>query len=344
MKNRIITFFLILTFGSLSIFTARATNPPAYLPPAPGEDEILESYDETWMPDPEEKDNEEECPCPGSVKPGSISMEIPFGTPLHRGNIPKGIITLDKEKMSPSLYTPQSLKFNFIFDSSITCIKTSGLPAGIVREVQIKRASDNDVAYQFKTGESIGYPTGYNVSMSIPMRMIDSNGNPVTDNPAYYERLFPNGSRVRYQTQQNSYVYSIIAPDGNEFTSSSVGIETIYDSNKVLRQIYSAVDGLADFVGVSEREYEIRLYSPENAGSKNVQGIYVPQNNPFEVWRIGIPSKVNQDGTLMFPNNITISQATIFFGSNFHHDYAYDWEYIEATNAWTRRWRRFWNR
>ena len=117
----------------------------------------------------------------------------------------------------------------------------------------------------------------------------------------------------------------IIDENGQEITSdgAEVQVEPIYVDN-ALRQIWSAADGLADFVIIDEYSYEIRIYAPENAGSKNAQGLYEPQGSPFELWTIENPlrSDTNFD-------NVRITQTVAGTA------YIYDWKYVEASNAWT---------
>lgn len=57
------------------------------------------------------------------------------------------------------------------------------------------------------------------------------------------------------------------------------------DNSSPVRQVL-APQCLADIVAVSGTEYEIRFYSPENRGSKDGSGYYVPSGTPFKVWRV----------------------------------------------------------
>ena len=334
MKNRILTFFLLLAFGSLCIFTAYATNPPTGPTPPPGGPQ---SPDNPYPGDDGDGTGGGGtggggggCDCSSGAgnsngTSGSIYMSIPFGKPVHQSKIPAGKIILDREKPSASLFTPQSLVFQFNLNSYLMNTKTASLPVGFSRETQFYRPNGQGIKYQFKTGESIATPIDKDVSFNSKLRMIDANGNPVTENPAYYERMFPNGSKTRFPAGQLGMPPIISGNKGEDITADSpdVLVEPIYRDN-VLRQIWSAADGLADFVIVNDYKYEIRLYAPENAGSKNTQGLYEPQNSPFEVWTIENPDQDPED-----TGHVRIIQSVN--GT----DYVYNWTYTEASNAWT---------
>jgi hypothetical protein len=60
--------------------------------------------------------------------------------------------------------------------------------------------------------------------------------------------------------------------------------ETLGVTTTPVRQVL-APQGLADIVTISSTEYEIRLYLPEDAGTK-VSGYYAPTGTPFKVWRV----------------------------------------------------------
>jgi len=61
--------------------------------------------------------------------------------------------------------------------------------------------------------------------------------------------------------------------------------EVLRDGSSALRQILAA-QCLADVVTtVANSEYEIRLYWPENAGTKT-NGLYQPTGSPFKTWRV----------------------------------------------------------
>jgi len=327
MKTRILSLLLLTTFA----FSVKATNPPTYppLPPGtrPGErDYNAVTYSAQMSVYNKQMDEWEKCPCGNPpVHPECISMEISFGHPVHQSRIPSGTILLEREKPSASLFTPQSLAFEFNFNSYLVGVKIA--PAtGISREATIYRSNGQGITYRFKTGESVATPISSDVASDSKLRMIDANGNPVADNPTYYERLSPNGSKVRFPAEQFTMAKpTIIDGKGQEIASDSteVQVEPIYRDN-ALRQIWSAASGLADFVIIDDYKYEIRIYAPENAGSKNVQGLYVPQGSPFELWTIENPNRSDTDF-----NNVRISQTIA--GTT----YVYDWAYTEASNAWT---------
>jgi YD repeat-containing protein len=252
-------------------------------------------------------------------------LPIYFDKPVHQSNISAGKILLEREKPSAALFTPQSLAFQFNLNSYLVNVKTSSLPAGVSREVQIYRPNGQGVKYQFKTGDSLATPIEKDVAFDSKVRMIDAYGNPVTDNPAYYERIFPNGSKVRFPAGQTGVPPVINGNKGEDIAADSpdVMVEPIYRDNSI-RQIWSAADGLADFVIIDDYKYEIRLYAPENAGSKNTQGLYEPNGNPFELWTVENPN--------MSDTNFNSARITQTVNGT---AYVYDWAYTEGTNAWT---------
>ncbi len=333
MKTRILALILLMAL----IFPVMATNPTTTEPPKPllpllcqmlGLSDILEALN--LCPG-----SSQQCPCNKKTPndPKCINMQIPFGRPVNRPEIPSGTILLQAEKPTASLFTPQSLAFDFEFNSYIvdapsTHDKGQGNTSYTYVDVTVARPNGQGITYRFNldaltaNDRYSGLPIGKDVAMNSKMRYIA----PETNHPAYYERLSPTGYKARFPA--DNYLMAkptIITPQGQELTwnSQDVQVEPIYRDN-ALRQIWSAADGLADFVVIDDYKYEIRLYAPENAGSKNGQGLYVPQNSPVELWTVENPNRSDTNF-----NNVRISQTIA--GTT----YVYDWTYTEGTDAWT---------
>jgi len=153
--------------------------------------------------------------------------------------------------------------------------------------------------------------------------MLDGNGVPVADNPVYYDEISKDGSRVRYSAATQKPVFQVL-PSGRQVTLADLGLEVIRDNDQFLRQIWSITDGLADIVVTDTQKYEIRLYNPENIGSKGTDGLYAVSGTPRTTWVIENPTGVyEQQDTIRMTENVG--------GTS----YVYDYVYTTAADDWT---------
>ena len=346
--RKIISLLMI----ALSVFFAMpellALNPPNATPTAPPDDD-----DDDTEEKPEGGTGPGNTPCPKGCVTGldckedpckckvsdcsdnccdkdnstscSIDMTIPFGRILHR-NSGTAALTIHRDKASSSLFSPQALDYSLPEASTIAHVQTEDLAEGISREVAIQRPNGKYAYYTFKTGESTGYPFGDTIQFSSKLIMLDASGNPVTDNPVFYERVLSTTGKIRYSAVAKTIVYIEDSKGAKiDISNADYGMDIIRDEYDNLRQIWSMADGLCDIVVIDEYKYEVRLYNPENAGSKNTStGLYVPIGTPRSVWSIENPlrSDTNFD-------NVKITE--LVNGTS----YIYDWQYNELLDQWT---------
>ena len=300
MKKRILSLLLILAFGSLCLFTANATNPPSgkveetYSPSTPGESkdgETPQTSGEEGKTLNDTGDSQEKCKCEkkqdpsdpskpsddpsGNGDPECLRFTIPFGQMLNEPTLSGGEFLLYYTSSTPLLFSPQGLHYSHMLFTGISGEKTSGLATGISREVTLFTPYSVSVTYQFKAGESVGRPINENRTYVTVLKMTDASGNPVLENPVYYD-LYPGGGDVYRYSVADKKVVSMTTATGRTLLASDRGVslDVVHDTDGILRQIDSGSDGLADIVTIDDYKYEIRIYPPENAGTKNTSGIY----------------------------------------------------------------------
>ena len=167
----------------------------------------------------------------------------------------------------------------------------ANLPSDVTHQVKLMTSDRQMLTFQFKNGSSIGTMTGETSTMNNVMVMVNASGEAVTSNPVYYDRYFGYGNFARYSAE-TGVVVSYHTAMGRVIPSNAptVGVEPIYDSEGIIRQVWSRGDGLADVVvteaGVS---YEIRCYAPDKVGSKS-NGVYTVNGEPHTVWRVENPN------------------------------------------------------
>lgn len=245
-----LVLLIMLMFGLFIGFTDN--NVFANLPPAPaGEGETdpdsTGSDDGDGINDEGDEGDPDIKYCPhGYPIPGSIDVIIPFGRIAHTNLIPDAEIFIRSDMPSPKLFTPQGLYYNFNLDSYMEMTETS---------IKVIRPNGFKVGYD-TFGSPIGRQASFKSKVSSLDRLSAQNApiqQEVWSSPAMASRTFANGSKAeftRYVDGATSYykISKLVTAAGREFTSQSkeVGIEVIRDENKVLRQIKSAADGLAD--------------------------------------------------------------------------------------------------
>jgi hypothetical protein len=209
--------------------------------------------------------------------------------------------------------------------TGIISVKTEDLDEGVAREVAIFNKDSNYVTFSFNTGESEGKPIGVFETSSTIMKMTDSNGGPVTDNPIYYEVYGGLNDYMRYSASTHKVV-ELKTSNGRvlNIEKRGVGLDPVFEQGFILRQLHSQADGLADIVVIDDYGYEIQFYTPENVGTKNATtGLYEPTGTPYKVWKIENPQL--DDSKL---DKVRITESVN--GT----DYVQDWEYNEAVKDW----------
>ena len=287
-----------------------------------------------------------------------VDLKIKFGAAANEQDVDlKGFFQLYALKPSPTYYSPQGLQYHNLilnnleriyynakrlirhdeymgdgvyktyytteqgerYDSDVV---STELDANITRHVMIFTENREPLNFKFAEGESKASVIS-RAKVKYVMLMRDEKGELVTDNPMFYDMHLGNGNYIRYSAIDKK-VISYNTASGRVITASSpsVGLEAIYDESNTIRQVYSAVDGLADIVIVNPgTKFEIRLYSHDQSGIKNDQGIYVPTGVPYTIWSFENPTP-GQNSRLKVSKN---TNGTIT-------DYNYTFNY--AVNDW----------
>lgn len=252
-----------------------------------------------------------------------LDFDIKFGKPANEDAVPAGNLNIYSMEPSATIYSPQGLQYNSILmtklykdelnakdltkhvdtvnnQTVVTYTDGSGavyaekrvtedLDISYYRQVKVFSKKRALFEFKFLKDESSAKLSGTKEELKYVMVMTDASGNPVTTNPTYFDMHMGEGNFIRYSATTNEVVsYNtatgrVITPD-----SPSVGLDVVYDSNDIIRQVWSVADGLADIVVINENKYEIRLYTPANAGT-NTNGLYVPTGTAHTIWSVENP-------------------------------------------------------
>ena len=274
-----------------------------------------------------EDDDAEYCPKCGA-KLNSIDITIPFGRPVHTKLIPPGKFKIYSKRPTPTLFTPQKLTYDFNFESYLETSSTdssSSMAVSLIRPDGFAMKSSMAIS----GGKTVFAGHHCGSLQAVTTRSVSSGS---------FVRESANGSKTVFTqyTQRttegkvvNYYKASkIITQNGIELTADhkDIGIEVIRDGNRVLRQVYSAADGLADIVVLTpDISYEIRMYPHSAIGTKS-NGIYNIKTGctPYLIWRIENPTENSN-----FMDKVRITR--IADGTSHVHN----WVFNDAANMWT---------
>ncbi|MEI8079220.1 MAG: hypothetical protein WCH61_06290, partial [bacterium] len=160
--------------------------------------------------------------CPTGNK--CVDVRINFGRALHDPAFATMQLFINRERPTPTLFTPQGLGYTLaLSDGRISQVTVSDLPAGIARQVTIISAVNDYWIYRFPTSYAVALPIGRNIASGKRLYMLDANGAPVTDNPAYYEEVSNDGSKIRYSATTLKPVSQTLA-SGRQVTPDDLGI------------------------------------------------------------------------------------------------------------------------
>ena len=261
---------------------------------------------------------------PNGPNNGCVDFKISFGGLATEGSITSGTLQLFAMDPAPTIYSPQGLQYynlmvdhiysnllnaNLLTKSTVTVNNvtknvytdsagntysssqvSTGLASNISRYVKIFTYNRDALEFSFATDSSSATLTGTEYYLNYVLVQSDTNGNPVTANPTYLDLYLGNGDFVRYSVATGkTHSYHMVSGRVLYPSSAAVGLNAIYDDSNTIRQIYSVADGLADIVVINSSKYEIRLYSPENAGTQT-DGLYVPTGSPYTVWTVENPA------------------------------------------------------
>ncbi|OGV41195.1 MAG: hypothetical protein A2X46_07540 [Lentisphaerae bacterium GWF2_57_35] len=123
------------------------------------------------------------------------------------------------------------------------------------------------------------------------LQMINANGDPVAEAPAYYELMYKTGDKERFSANLEGagggMLVNITDANGRRQTVADSHLE-ILKTNGVFRQIKTA-QCLADFIVPDAHGYSIRFYAPEDVPARGTNSYYQPQGSPFVVWTVEQP-------------------------------------------------------
>ncbi len=239
------------------------------------------------------------CRCPpcGSLAqpcPTTSSLRFKVGTGKGRPGsvLPNGLIDIQSETITDGLYTPQSMGYEMGY--MITHVSEALTTNGVPRQVTVLGTPSKPVIYQFADNVSTGLPTGQYSASLDRLVMVNAAGQPVLNNPAYYDLVEGNGGRYRYGAATNLEQYcgliSYRTPYGRESLVDESGVKVIRDENNVIRQI-SVPQCLVDVVTLTDVKYEMRFYAHEHRGTWNgAEGLYQPTGEPLVTFRVEDPS------------------------------------------------------
>ena len=200
---------------------------------------------------------------------------------------------------------------------------SSSLPSGVTHQTRIIGSNRTVMIFNFTENNTTAEMTGESAYLGYRLQMVDENGSPVTSSPYYYDMYIGYGNFVRYRVS-TGFPVSYHTASGRVMKPSdpSVGVEVVYDSEDIIRQVWSKADGLADVI-VTEplKSYEIRFYYPSQVGGKS-NGVYQASGSPFTVLRIEKPT----DGD----NSVVLVTKTVGATS-----YQTLYRYSYASEGWT---------
>ena len=199
----------------------------------------------------------------------------------------------------------------------------------VSRYVTILPTNGDSLEFTFKSSDTTAVLGGTDKNAGYILAMAGADDKEVSSNPVYFDLYLNNGNKIRFDAATNECL-AYILPSGRELSASmpSVGLEVIYDSDGIIRQVYSIRDGLADIVVTPEDDpryadgsrYEIRLYDYANSGAKDTStGLYAPTGTPQTVWSIEcpIPNQINEvkivkkTGGVSYPYYYTYNFSTL---------------------------------
>ena len=132
------------------------------------------------------------CEDGDTAEPGSVRWSIPFGRPVSYPRLARGRLMLDQAEATDALGTPQCLHYSWAFG---TYVRSDRFSSG--REVEVVRPDGVAVTYRFPAGSHEGAPTGRRHAQPSRLLALDAGLAPCAEGrPAWYERVFPNGSRT----------------------------------------------------------------------------------------------------------------------------------------------------
>ena len=257
-------------------------------------------------------------PPGGDPSFGSLRLFVPFGRPLHEDLDLQGGFSLYAILPSPAIYTPRLLQYrNRLLDRILVTevasasaaavlgegwesrlsssgeygrvVLKDGLPQGATHQVRLLGAKREAVVFLFMDGDPAGRPSGDMSTLRLALRMRDGDGRDCTSCPVFYDLCFGNGDSVRYAASDGRVV-SCTTASGRTVTPACAGLDAVWGADGLVRQVWSAVDGLAEVSPLDGAQgFEIRLYAPGQVAGMGPDGLYAASGEPHTVWRVSNP-------------------------------------------------------
>ena len=296
-------------------------------PPTPCDGKCGGGCEDEYPDEKEPEDDAVYCPKCGA-KLNSLDITIPFGHPVHTKLIPAGKFKIYSKRPTPTLFTPQKLTYDFNFESYLetsSADNSSSMAVSLIRPdgFAMKSSMAMSGGKTVFTGHHCGSLQAVTTRSASSGSFVRESANGSKTVFTQYTQRTAEGKVVNYYKSTK-----IVTQNGIELTADhkDVGIEVIRDTNRVLRQVYSAADGLADIVVLTpDISYEIRMYPHSAIGSKN-NGIYNIKAGsvPYLIWRIE-----NSTGNSKFMDKVRITRIA---DATSH---VHSWEFNDAANMWT---------
>jgi len=229
-----------------------------------------------------------------------------------------------RDDPTPALFTPQALSYSSVVLSFVSSIETGPeLPSGISYRVSVTNKKNEPVTFEVETGATEGSVVGAFVGEPTVLELIDENGDPVAVEPAFFRIHRPDGSIVDYRPFRGYTPSRMRTAEGRliDFGALLGDAFDVVLEEGFYRQIKSAT-GLLDIVTVGPQAFEVRFYTPENAGAKS-GGLYQPTGEPYRVISFTNPTG---DPDRFDRVRIVDSHGAYSDVSN--------WEYVQAAQDW----------
>jgi len=277
-------------------------------------------------PDDDKEQNSgenDECPEDGS---GNDCVSFGFYFPIlpHEPDLGVQQFRIVRHEPTPALFTPQALDYASIALTYVAeVVAEEDLPSGVSHRFEITNQKNVAMPFEVLSGQSIGKSVDEFANRNLRVRLLDANKDPVTEDPAFYRLLMGDGRVVDYPVGKGLTPVWYRTAKGRELDLSALIGDDVHLALEAgfLRQIKS-VAGLADIVTIDDYGYEIRLYTPEDAGSLSGD-LYVPTGSPYRVIQVENPTgDVNQHDTV----RITDSHGSYSNTST--------WAYVPAAEDW----------
>ena len=274
-----------------------------------------------------------------------MRMRLAQGDRYTEYIIPPGKVKLHFDFPTPKMFSPQSINYDFIFESYLTVDRYKF----VLRRPNGYEIEFDNTGNSATTGSQVSYLGNFSSATPFPEKSFSCliiaspslmpPGDDTTQwtPPGVYAIRFSNGSIGTYiqtavSSDGNTAYYKLVQikqidiNGGLELSPDNpkIGIEVIRDDDKAIRQIKSKTDGLTDVTVVDQYKYQIKFYNNGSFGAK-VDGLYTINTGaiPRETWTIENPQRSD---TLIDKIKITKSAGGV--------DHVYNWEYIEASKTW----------